>query len=239
MSGSPSMVTDTGLTERIAQVEGRIADAASRSGRDASAVQLVAVCKTVSRAMVNAAYDAGLRDFGENRVQNALEKFAENVPDDLRLHMIGPLQSNKVRQVVGKFALIHSVDRASLIDEIDRRATAAGIMQPVLIQINIAEEDQKHGCSVEEAPGLVEHALSCDSIDVRGFMTMAPYEAEPEATRPVFAELRELASQLRARFPDHPMPELSMGMTNDFEVAIEEGATLVRVGRAIFQEQAG
>lgn len=239
MSGTPSTVSDTALAERIATVEDRIGNAASRSGRDASAVQLVAVCKTVSRAMVNAAYEAGLRDFGENRVQNALEKFAENVPDDLRLHMIGPLQSNKVRQVVGKFALIHSVDRASLIDEIDRRATAAGIIQPVLIQINIAEEDQKHGSSVEEAPALVERALACAGVDVRGFMTMAPYEAEPEATRPVFAELRDLAGQLRSRFPDHAMPDLSMGMTNDFEVAIEEGATIVRVGRAIFHEQAG
>jgi pyridoxal phosphate enzyme (YggS family) len=226
-----------GLAQRIDAVRERIAEAARQAGRAANEVTLVGVCKTVGRADVDAAYASGLRDFGENRVQDALEKFAADVPSDLRLHMIGSLQTNKARQVVGKFALIHSVDRAELADALSHRAEGQALVQPVLLQINIAREEQKHGCAPEQAAMLLEHVLTLPALDVRGFMTMAPLTATAEEARPVFAGLRELQATLQARYPQASLGALSMGMTNDFTVAIEEGATLVRVGRAIFAER--
>jgi pyridoxal phosphate enzyme (YggS family) len=225
------------LTERIAAVRDRIAAAARRAGREVADVTLVGVCKTVGRADVDAAYAAGLRDFGENRVQDALEKFAADVPSDLHLHMIGSLQTNKARQVVGRFALVHSVDRVELANELSRRAVAHGITQPVLLQINIAREEQKHGRAPEDAPMLLEHTLALPGLNLQGLMAMAPLTATAEEARPVFAGLRELQSRLLDRYPETNLATLSMGMTNDFTAAIEEGATLVRVGRAIFAER--
>ena len=236
------MANDTALqailAESIAGVREHIADATRRAGRVADSVTLVGVSKTVGRATVDAAYAAGLRDFGENRVQDALEKFAEDVPADLRLHMIGSLQTNKARLVVGKFALIHAVDRNELADELSRRAIGQGLIQPVLLQINIAREEQKHGCLPERAAELLEHTLGVPGLAVRGLMAMAPLTATAEEARPVFAGLRELQAELRDQYPAASLDELSMGMTNDYLVAIEEGATLVRVGRAIFAERA-
>ena len=226
---------DTGLQQRIAAVQETIAAAAVRSGRAASSVRLVAVCKTVDRVAVDAAYDLGLRSFGENRVQDALAKFAYDVPDDLDLHMIGALQTNKARQVIGAFSLVHSLDRPALADELDRRATQAGIIQPVLIQVNVGREPQKHGCDVESVPSLIERTLARPGLALSGFMTMAPLTATMEEARPVFVEMREIQEQMAARYPEADLSELSMGMTNDYPAAIEEGATLVRVGRAIFQ----
>lgn len=237
MTGTSETQLDTAMAERIRLVQDRIVSAASAAGRSPSDVRLVAVCKTVDRDAVDAAYSIGLRDFGENRVQDARSKFSESVPDELNLHLIGPLQRNKARQVVGLCGLIHTLDRESLADEIDKRAQAAGIVQPVLIQVNVGREEQKHGCDIEHVPALIEHTLSKPGLTVRGFMTMAPLSAEPEETRPVFAEMREIAANMRDRYPEAPLDELSMGMTNDFPVAIEEGATLVRVGRAIFHEE--
>lgn len=220
--------------ERISAVRARIDEAARRAGRRGEEVTLVAVCKTVGRAEVDAAYLAGQRDFGENRVQDARAKFSANVPPDLRLHMIGTLQTNKVRHVVGAFYLVHSVDRVALVEELDRRATALGCVQPVLIQVNIAREEQKHGCLAEDAPALIEAVLARPGLELRGFMTMAPLTATAEEARPVFIGLRALRDRLRARYPDACLDELSMGMTNDYVAAVEEGATIVRVGRAIF-----
>jgi pyridoxal phosphate enzyme (YggS family) len=151
--------------------------------------------------------------------------------------MIGSLQTNKARQVVGRFALIHSVDRVELADALSQRAASHTLVQPVLLQINVAREEQKHGCAPEQAAALLEHALGLPGLLVQGFMTMAPLTATAEQARPVFAGLRELQADLQARFPQASLGALSMGMTNDFAVAIEEGATLVRVGRAIFAER--
>lgn len=220
--------------ERIAAVKTRIADAAARSGRTGADITLVAVCKTVDRAAVDAAYAAGQRDFGENRVQDARDKFADHVPADLRLHLIGSLQTNKARQVAGVFSLVHSVDRIALAQELDRRAAAVQIVQPVLLQINIAREEQKHGCLVEDVQKLIEDVLQRPNLGLRGLMTMAPLTASAEEARPVFAGLRELGERLSATYPNADLSQLSMGMTNDYVAAIEEGATIVRVGRAIF-----
>jgi PLP dependent protein len=224
------------MERRIASVQDAISRAVAVSGRSADDITLVAVCKTVGRDMVDLAYSAGLRHFGENRVQDALRKFDKDVPDDLQLHMIGSLQTNKANQVVGNFSLIHSLDRVSLADALNKRAQNLGIQQPVLIQVNVAREEQKHGVLVDNLKQLVEHVAALDGLRLDGFMTMAPLVATPEEARPVFAQMREIARKMADDYPDLSIEALSMGMTNDFPVAIEEGATLVRVGRAIFQE---
>ncbi|MDQ4045387.1 MAG: YggS family pyridoxal phosphate-dependent enzyme [Chloroflexota bacterium] len=226
------------LRERIQEVNERIAASAARSGRTANDVTLIGVSKTVGRDAVDAAYAAGLRHFGENRVQDALAKFADDRPADLTLHLIGSVQTNKALQVVGNFDLIHSIDRVSLAEALQERAARQELVQPVLIQVNVAREEQKHGCAPEELESLIEKVLGLSNLRLRGLMTMAPFVATLEAARPVFVGLRELRDRMRTRFPEADLDELSMGMTNDFEVAVEEGATLVRVGRAIFAEPA-
>jgi PLP dependent protein len=235
---APSSTVVAELVERIQAVRQRMNAAAQSSGRDAESITLVGVSKTVGRHVIDAAYAAGLRDFGENRVQDAREKFSD-APDDTRLHLIGSLQTNKARLITGMAHLIHSVDRAPLLDALQERAAAAELVQPILLQINIAREEQKHGCLAEDAPALLEHALACPNLSLRGFMTMAPLVASAEEARPVFAGLRELRDELQERYPDVDLQALSMGMTNDYTVAIEEGATLVRVGRAIFADPPG
>lgn len=238
MAQSPAPSVTGTMADRIARVQQNIAEAASASGRSGSDITLVAVCKTVDRAAVDQAYSVGLRHFGENRVQDALRKFELDVPGDLSLHMIGALQTNKANQVVGKFSLIHSLDRVSLADALNKRAMSSGFVQPVLIQVNVAREEQKHGVLVEDLQHLIEHTARLDGLCLTGFMTMAPLVATPEEARPVFAQMREIADKMAARYPDLSLSEISMGMTNDYSVAIEEGATIVRVGRAIFQEPA-
>ena len=236
LQSSPAAI-EQAFTERIQSVQHRIEQAARLSGRTADDVKLVAVCKTVDRATVDLAYKLGLRVFGENRVQDAVAKFAADVPDDLELHMIGALQTNKANQVVGRFDLVHSLDRESLATALNKRAVRDDIVQPVLIQVNVAREEQKHGCSVEELPALIEFAAGLDGLRLDGFMTMAPLVASAEQARPVFVQMREIAEKMRARYPELNMADISMGMTNDFEAAIEEGATIVRVGRALFQDE--
>ncbi len=230
--------TATDVAARIAAVHERIALAARRAGRDPGQVTLVGVSKTVGRPEVDAAYAAGLRHFGENRVQDALVKFA-GAPPDLMLHLIGSLQTNKVRHAAGRFQLIHSVDRLSLIDALQARCASMDVVQSILLQVNVAGEEQKHGCEPDEVATLIESVLVCPNIELRGLMTMAPLTASPEETRPVFAGLRELRDRLQREYPDASLADLSMGMTNDYEVAVEEGATIVRVGRAIFAPPAG
>lgn len=233
-----SISSSSAFAERIAVVNERITSAARSSGRSSDDITLVAVCKTVDRAAVDVAYELGLRDFGENRVQDALKKFESDVPDDLILHMIGSLQTNKANQVAGRFCLIHSLDRFALASALDKRASQAGIVQPVLIQVNVAREEQKHGCTVEDLPRLIEEVAELDGLRLDGFMTMAPLVATPEEARPVFAEMRSLADSMTSRYPELDLHSISMGMTNDYVAAIEEGATIVRVGRALFQEVA-
>ncbi len=227
--------TTTALATRIATVRAEIAAAAARAGRDPGTITLIGVCKTVERPTVDAAYAHGLRHFGENRVQVAQAKFGADRPADLVLHLIGSLQTNKARDAVALFDLIHSVDRLGLIEALASAATRAGRRLPVLLQVNIAGEESKQGCDPDEATALAAAIVTHPTLELRGLMTMAPYVPSAE-TRPVFRALRTLRDELRGRHPDQPLPELSMGMTNDYGVATEEGATIVRVGRAIFAE---
>ena len=220
------------VAERYAAVRRRVSDAADAVGRDASEISIVAVAKTVGPPEVRDAIAAGVTDFGENRVQEFVAK--RGLFPEGRWHFIGTLQSNKAQHVVGKAHLIHSVDSAHLLERIDRIAGAMGVVQPVLLQVNVSGEASKHGVPADEVADLVRRSAEMSGVQVRGLMTMAPY-ARPESVRWVFRELRTLFDTLGAmRFNGVELTELSMGMTNDFEVAIEEGATIVRIGRAIF-----
>jgi PLP dependent protein len=222
------------IEEHYRRVLERVRQAERRAGRPEGSVRVVGVSKTVGRDAVDLAYAAGLRDFGENRVQDAVSKFEPALPADARLHLIGYLQSNKARDAVALFQVIHSIDRLSLIEALERRAELLDTSIAVLIQVNIAEEEQKHGCEPAEAEALVRAVKEARHLEMRGLMTIAPLVEDAELARPVFRQLRELRDHLASLDLGVCLDELSMGMTNDFEVAIEEGATMVRVGRAIF-----
>lgn len=236
-TGAPCMLDHhADLPTRIDTVLTRIADAARTAGRLPEDVTLVAVSKTVGRAAVDEAFALGLRRFGENRVQDAQRKFAEQLPAGGQLHLIGQLQSNKVKPAVALFDVIESVDRPSLIEALEKEAARRGQPCPVLLQVNIAREPQKAGCDPDHVPQLMERLVASPWLQPQGLMTMAPLVVDPEDVRPVFAQLRTLREALRRRHPDVEFQTLSMGMSNDFRVAIEEGATAVRIGRAIFGE---
>ena len=237
------------VRENIESVEERIRSACRRAGRDRSEVSLICVTKTKpeemlreayeagQEEMLREAYEAGQRDFGENKVQEICRK-KPNLPDDIRWHMIGHLQRNKVRQLIGRTVMIHSVDSLRLAETISEEALKAGIVIPVLIEVNMADEESKFGVSPNEAPGLVKDASALSGIKIEGLMTIAPYTEDPESNRPYFAGLRELAVDIGQKCIDNvSMSVLSMGMTGDFEVAIEEGATHIRVGTGIFGER--
>jgi hypothetical protein len=220
------------IAERYASVRRRVADAADAVGRDADEVRIVAVAKTVGPPEVRDAIAAGVTDFGENRVQEFVAK--RGLFPEARWHFIGTLQSNKVQHVVGKAHLIHSVDSIHLLERIDRVAGAMGVVQPVLLQVNVAGEASKHGLDPDDVADVLRRSTELPGVDVRGLMTMAPL-SRAESVRWVFRDLRRLFESLAAmRFNGVELTELSMGMTNDFEVAIEEGATIVRIGRAVF-----
>jgi PLP dependent protein len=229
-----SVVAARGLAERVAAVLERVGDAAARAGRRPDEVTLVAVSKTVDRATVDAGYALGLRHFGENRVQDAVEKFREPLPEGSVLHLIGQLQSNKARPAAGLFDLIESVDRPSLIDALEKEGARRGEPIAVLLQVNVAREPQKAGCAPEAAAPLLARLVESPWLSVGGLMTMAPLSDDPESARPVFAGLRELRDLLQREFPTADLQTLSMGMSNDYEAAIAEGATAVRIGRALF-----
>ncbi|HET7037639.1 MAG TPA: YggS family pyridoxal phosphate-dependent enzyme [Thermomicrobiaceae bacterium] len=222
------------IESNLRRVNETIAQAAERAGRAPSDVRLIGVSKTVGRREVDEAYAAGLRDFGENRVQDAKAKFTPPLPPDATLHLIGYLQTNKAKDAAALFDYVHSIDRLAIIEALNTRAAQLEKRLKVLVQVNIAGEEQKHGCEPEEAAGLVRAASECSQLEVVGLMTIAPLSATAEETRPVFRGLRELRDRL-AESTGLALPELSMGMTNDYAVAIEEGATMIRVGRAIFQ----
>lgn len=233
------------ISERLADVRARIAAAAFRVGRDPAGVHLVAVTKNHPAAAVQAVIDAGARDIGENRVQEALGKFSELglVPSaSVKLHLIGHLQTNKAGLAVRHFDLVHSVDSSRLARELDRAAVAVGSLCDILVEVNVSGEDSKFGLSPDGVwPLLQAVAANCPSLRVKGFMTMAPFVDDPEAARPWFRRMKELAGELRVRAGGAGIElgtELSMGMTNDYEVAVEEGATIVRVGTAIFGARA-
>ncbi len=225
---------DHTLTGRIDQVQERIHAAAARAGRSASDVTIVAVSKTFPREAVDAAHAAGLSHFGENRVQEAAAKFGGPLPADLRLHLIGQLQTNKAKAAVDLFDRIESVDRPSLIATLEKEAAKLDTLVGVLLQVNIAREPQKSGCDPDDAPALIEQILASPHLRIDGLMTIAPIVANPEDARPTFHGLRELRDRLRMHYREIELGSLSMGMSGDFEAAILEGATHVRIGSAIF-----
>jgi pyridoxal phosphate enzyme (YggS family) len=222
-----------GLRERLARVRETIAERQRRAGV-AHPVRIIAVTKTHGPETVHAAVAAGLRDLGENRVQEALAK-QEVLPGlEARWHLIGPLQRNKARHAVGRFVLIHTVDRAELADELARRV-GAGRRQEVLVEVNTSAEPQKAGVAPEGLPALLGHLAGLPALEVRGLMTMAPFTGDEAVQRRCFATLRELRE--RAERDGHSLPELSMGMSGDYPAAVEEGATMVRLGTVLFGER--
>jgi pyridoxal phosphate enzyme (YggS family) len=220
------------VAERIRHIEKRMADACVRAGRDPQEVKLVAVTKTQSPDIINEALHAGLTDIGENRVQEFLRKKDSLHPH--RMHMIGHLQRNKVKYLVGDVVMIHSVDSVALAAEIGRRSQAAALTTDILLEVNTSGEESKFGFAPAALPDAAREILSMPHIRLRGLMTVAAFVEDPETVRPAFRQLRQLRDDLAAAHPDAVLTELSMGMTNDFEVAIEEGATLLRIGSAIF-----
>lgn len=221
-----------GLAERLAAIHRRIAEAARRAGRAPEAVTLVAVSKTHPTAMLRAALAAGQHIFGESRIQEALPKIAA-LGGQAEFHLIGHLQRNKVNQAVGRFSLIHAVDSGRLIEELERRAAVLGVVQRVLLEVNVSGEASKYGVAPEGVRELVEALERSPHLAGEGLMTIAPDVDDPEEVRPHFRRLRELNESLQG-FTRFTPRHLSMGMSGDFEVAVEEGATLVRVGSAIF-----
>ena len=232
-----------GLEANLRSVQERMAAAAVRAGRDPDEITLVAVTKTRSPAVIQAAYDLGQRHFGENRVEEAEPKLPD-LPQGITWHMIGHIQSRKAKRVAPAFEMIHSVDSVKLTRRLDRACEGRSHPLPVLLECNVSGEQAKYGFEADrweqdEAQktalwSAVEQILALPNLRVQGLMTMAPIVADPEQARPVFVRLRRLREALAAAFHRGDWRHLSMGMTDDFEVAIEEGATLVRVGRAIF-----
>ena len=226
---------DTLVAGRLAAIRARIASAATRSGRPPEAVRLVAVSKTFGADAVRAAYAAGQVDFGENRVQEALAKRADTADLPLRWHLIGPLQSNKANKIPGAFAGVQSVHSLDLAERLSRAAVAAGTDLPILIQVDLAHEATKSGLDEAELRDLLARARALPGVRVEGLMLLPPYTEDLEQVRPWFRRLRDLRDTLLGEgTPPEQLRELSMGMSHDFEVAIEEGATIVRVGSAIF-----
>lgn len=222
------------IKENLAEVEKNICAACERAGRDRREVTLITVSKTNPVARLKEAMDCGVRIFGENKVQEMLEK-QEELPDNIEWHMIGHLQRNKVKYLMGKVALIHSVDSLRLAQEISKEAGKQKNTENILIEINVAEEASKFGITTDEAITLVSDIAKLPNIHVKGLMTIAPFVADPEENREVFRALKKLSVDIRNKNIDNvTMDVLSMGMTNDYEVAIEEGSTMVRVGTGIF-----
>ena len=223
------------IPERLARVRERVAHAAQRAGRNHEEIRLIAVSKTVDPSDIQIAADRGVRDLGENRVQEALGKVGQVEADGLSWHLIGHLQSNKTRQAVSTFDVIHTVDTVDLARRLDRIAGEEGKRPVVLVQVDLAHEPTKSGANEADLLEVVEALGSAENLDFRGLMTIPPFFDEPEQSRVYFKRLRETLENLnKSRTPQRPLTELSMGMSNDFEVAIEEGATMIRVGTAIF-----
>lgn len=219
----------------LEHINGRIADAATSCGRSPQSVRLVAVSKTIDAQRVVKAIDAGATIFGENYIQEARDKFNALVDRPVEWHFIGHLQSNKAKYAVRMFDLIHSVDSLKLASALDKAARKSGKRQDILIQVNISGEESKSGTTEDDAVDLIEAAGRLEHIRIRGLMTIPPYYDQPELARPYFRRLAALGQRIaNQQLPGVAMQELSMGMTGDFDVAIEEGATLVRIGTAIF-----
>ncbi len=225
------------VADNLKHVRDRIASAAKRAGRDPSTVSLIVVTKTIDTGRIREAVAAGAAILGENRVQEAKEKI-EQLGPIARWHLIGHLQTNKAKYAVKLFDLIHSVDNIGLAREIDKQAAKISKVQDILIEVSIAGEAAKAGVAIPETTALVREAAALRNISIKGLMTVPPLLDDPEAVRPYFRQLREMAAGIAAeRIPGVTMQELSMGMSGDFEAAVEEGATMVRVGTAIFGER--
>ena len=225
------------VAENYRKVEQKVCEACARSGRDRSEVTLIAVSKTKPISMIQEAIEAGVDVFGENKVQELCEKY-ETLPQNLHWHLIGHLQRNKVKYVIDKAELIHSVDSLRLAEEISKEAVKKKVQADILIEVNVAEEESKFGVRVEDTEQLVREIAILPNIHIQGLMTIAPYVEDPEENRPVFRTLRKLAVDIEEKNIDNVhMGMLSMGMTGDYEVAVEEGATMVRVGTGIFGER--
>lgn len=223
------------ISRNLEAVRERIARAAVKTGRDPQEVKLIAVSKGRSAELVIKAAEAGQLAFGENRAQELNAKLAQ-VDRELEWHFIGHMQRNKVNMVVGKVALIHSLDSQRLAEAVDHRAMDLGITQRVLLQVNLSSEESKFGIEADEAYGLLETVLALHNLQVCGLMTMAPFLENKDEARPYFMHLRELRDELVRSNPEVDLGLLSMGMTQDFEIAVEEGANMVRIGTAIFAE---
>lgn len=222
------------IQENLEEVEAKIKNACIRAGRQRNEVTLIAVSKTKPVEMLQEAYQTGIRDFGENKVQEMTEKY-EVLPKDIRWHMIGHLQRNKVKYLMGKTCLIHSVDSLRLAEEISRQSVNHGIISAILIEVNIANEESKFGTTRQESVELVQEISKLPGIQICGLMTIAPFVENPEENRKFFRQIKELSVDIEQKNIDNvTMKILSMGMTGDYEVAIEEGSTMVRVGTGIF-----
>ncbi len=225
------------VRENLETVRGIMREACERAGRPESEVTLIAVSKTKPLELVREAYAAGARDFGENKVQDLLDRI-DALPSDIRWHMIGHLQRNKVKYIVGKVAMIHSVDSLRLAEEISRESEKRQVKTDILIEVNVAGEESKFGVSVSETVSLVEEISKLPAIQIRGLMTIAPFVENAEENRQIFRKLKQLSVDIEGKNIDNVcMTVLSMGMTGDYPVAIEEGATCVRVGTGIFGER--
>ena len=225
------------IAEQLQTVRNEITEACKRSGRNPEEVTLIAVSKTKPVSMIEEAIQAGQTVFGENKVQELCSKY-EVLPKNLTWHLIGHLQRNKVKYIADKAASIHSVDSLRLAETIDQEGKKHNRVIPVLIEVNVAEEDTKFGVTVEETLPLIEEISKLSNIQVKGLMTIAPYVDNPEENRPVFRRLKKLSVDIDSKNMNNVyMDILSMGMTNDYQVAVEEGATMVRVGTGIFGER--
>ena len=225
------------LAENLKEVERKILEACKRANRSREEVTLIAVSKTKPVSMLEEVYAEGIRYFGENKVQELTDKY-EQLPADIHWHMIGHLQRNKVKYIVDKVDMIHSVDSLRLAETIEQEASKKNVVVNVLLEVNVAEEDTKFGLKVDEVLPLIEQISGFSHIKICGLMTIAPYVENPEENRNVFARLKQLSVDINQKNIDNvSVRELSMGMTNDYEVAIEEGATMVRVGTGIFGER--
>lgn len=231
------MDTMQSIRENVAAVEAKIAAAAKRAGRNPEDILLLAVSKTKPVEMIQEAVDCGLTALGENKVQEIMDKF-EPMGKGVHWHLIGHLQTNKVKYIIDKVDMIHSVESLRLAQEIDKRAAAAKVIMDILVEVNIAGEESKFGVRPEDTEVFLRELSKFDNIHVRGLMTVAPFVNNPEENRVYFRKMRELLVDMNAKKIDNiSMDVLSMGMTGDYEVAIEEGATIVRVGTGIFGER--
>ena len=220
------------IADNLAAVQERIAAACDRAGRAPEDVQLVAVGKKFPASIIHEAADCGLTLFGENRVQEAKAKIPD-CPGHLRWHFIGNLQTNKCRDAVALFDFLHAVDSLHLAAELNKRCEQAAKVMPVLLEVNVSGEGSKHGFTPESAAAAMEAFFEFPQLEIHGLMTMAPFTRQPENARPYFQKLRKLKSACEARL-GAPLPELSMGMSGDYEIAIEEGATIIRLGTTLF-----